>query len=221
MRHHPFAILIISLILIQLPHVALAQVLIEWTPNGESDFAYYSVYRSTDLSADLTDPTVCVACVNDPQYFDNSESVETVYYWISAVDRFGNESPYSNPLTVYPTQTSSGTLGDCEMAATTSGEVNKTAVQPLHCFPSPFNSTTTIAFTLEAFNSSGVPVTLKIYNSAGKLVKTLVDSYLSPGLHTTVWDGKDQRGGAVSAGVYFCCLRHQEQWEIESIILIK
>ncbi|MDZ7313674.1 MAG: T9SS type A sorting domain-containing protein, partial [candidate division KSB1 bacterium] len=65
-------------------------------------------------------------------------------------------------------------------------------------YPNPFNPTTTIRFALpEAGN-----VTLAIYNTAGQLVRTLVDHQMSAGWQTVRWNGRDQSGKPVAAGVY-------------------
>jgi len=49
-------------------------------------------------------------------------------------------------------------------------------------------------------------VSLKLYNTAGQLVKTLAEGETKPGRYETVWDGTDRRGRRVASGVYFCAL---------------
>ncbi len=75
---------------------------------------------------------------------------------------------------------------------------------PLHfalCnpMPNPFSRTVAIRF--------GVPRTcqasLKIYNTAGQLVKTMVDGVVEPGMHDMIWNGTDNQNRHVSAGIYF------------------
>ena len=46
-------------------------------------------------------------------------------------------------------------------------------------------------------------VSLKIYNLSGQLVRTLVDKKQSPGFYTVQWDGRNENGERVPAGVYF------------------
>jgi len=58
---------------------------------------------------------------------------------------------------------------------------------------------TTISFTLDQPS----PVELSIYNLRGELIKRLVADHLSPGLHTVQWDGRDETGRIVPAGIYF------------------
>jgi flagellar hook assembly protein FlgD len=49
-------------------------------------------------------------------------------------------------------------------------------------------------------------VTLRIYDAAGKLVRTLVDEVKETGFHGVDWDGRDEMGVKTAAGVYFCRL---------------
>jgi hypothetical protein len=66
-------------------------------------------------------------------------------------------------------------------------------------YPNPFNPSTVISYQLPV-NSK---VSLKIYNLLGQEIRTLVNGTQSAGLQTIQWDGKDNRGQAVSSGVYF------------------
>jgi len=46
------------------------------------------------------------------------------------------------------------------------------------------------------------PVTLKVYNSAGQLVRTLSKGTTKPGHNITVWDCRDDVGRKVAQGIY-------------------
>jgi hypothetical protein len=46
-------------------------------------------------------------------------------------------------------------------------------------------------------------VRLKIYNAAGEVVRTLVDSKQGPGRYNVVWNRDDDRGRRLAAGIYF------------------
>lgn len=69
--------------------------------------------------------------------------------------------------------------------------------------PNPFNPVTTVSFTVP---TGADRVSLRVYNAAGRLVRTLVDGEMSPGPKSIVWDGRDNYGEGVSSGVYFCRL---------------
>jgi hypothetical protein len=66
-------------------------------------------------------------------------------------------------------------------------------------YPNPFNPVT--QFTLDLLDEAHV--SFHVYNVAGQKVKTLADEVMSAGVHTLVWDGTNDRGEALSSGVYF------------------
>jgi len=49
-------------------------------------------------------------------------------------------------------------------------------------------------------------VSLRIYNTAGQLVKVLADGKTKPGAYTNVWNGTDTKGRRLANGVYFYAL---------------
>ena len=65
--------------------------------------------------------------------------------------------------------------------------------------PNPFNPSTTIIYTLK---QSG-PVSVKIYNTQGRLIRTLVNSEATEGTHQATWNGLNDQGEMVSSGLYF------------------
>jgi hypothetical protein len=65
--------------------------------------------------------------------------------------------------------------------------------------PNPLSTETRIAFRLP----EAVHVELKIYEVSGRLVRTLVSGDQEAGSHTAVWDGLDEAGRRVAAGIYF------------------
>ena len=67
-------------------------------------------------------------------------------------------------------------------------------------YPNPFNPSTTIVFS----TSRQDRVQLTIYDGEGKEVRTLVNSQISPGTHTILWDGHNSEGNPVGSGVYYC-----------------
>ena len=65
--------------------------------------------------------------------------------------------------------------------------------------PNPFNPATKIEYSL----ASRARVRLRIYDVRGNPVAELVDGSVPEGPHEVTWDGRDDRGRAVSSGVYF------------------
>ena len=52
------------------------------------------------------------------------------------------------------------------------------------------------------------PVTLTIYDTAGRVVRTLLHGQRPAGRHELGWDGRNASGHALSSGVYFLRLTH-------------
>jgi len=75
---------------------------------------------------------------------------------------------------------------------------NRTAL--VQNFPNPFNPATTIRYEL----SEPATVTLRIFDLAGRAVRTLVNGQSKiMGAHEVVWRGRDDTGRAAPGGVYF------------------
>jgi subtilisin family serine protease len=68
-------------------------------------------------------------------------------------------------------------------------------------YPNPFNPVTQMRIGIPANHTS--PVSLKIYNVRGQLVKTVFSGVKPAGYHTFKWDGTDEHGSPVATGVYF------------------
>jgi flagellar hook assembly protein FlgD len=47
------------------------------------------------------------------------------------------------------------------------------------------------------------PALIRVYDVAGRLVRTLINGNAAAGPHELTWDASDDRGRRVGAGVYF------------------
>lgn len=83
--------------------------------------------------------------------------------------------------------------------------------------PNPFSPATTIRFTTYAH----AEIELAVYNVQGRLIRTLERGYRTAGDHEVVWDGTDEFGADVAAGVYLYRLRIGEDEETRKMILIR
>jgi hypothetical protein len=79
-------------------------------------------------------------------------------------------------------------------------------------YPNPFNPSTKIQFTL---SHSGY-VTLKVYNTLGAEVATLVAENLSAGEHTVEWNASGLAGG-----VYFYRLQAGATVQTKKLVVLK
>jgi hypothetical protein len=84
--------------------------------------------------------------------------------------------------------------------------------------PNPFGARTAIGFDLARRGQ----VTLRIFDVSGRLVRTLVDgSELESGSHRVEWNGRDQVGAQVGAGLYFCRLTAGPVSETRRMVLAR
>lgn len=88
----------------------------------------------------------------------------------------------------------------CEGGPTSvAGNYNIPSRFALHqSYPNPFNPTTAIEYDLP----QTVHVQLRIYNILGQHVKTLIDKQQQGGFHAVSWNGKNENGSDVAAGLY-------------------
>jgi hypothetical protein len=84
-------------------------------------------------------------------------------------------------------------------------------------YPNPFNPTTTISYDLPKRSQ----VTLDIYDILGKQIKTLVNQSQDVGNKIAVWDGTDNLGRQVSAGVYLYQIQAGEFSQTRKMLLLK
>ena len=93
------------------------------------------------------------------------------------------------------------------------------AVSRLHPnYPNPFNPRTTISYDLP----QSAQVNLRIYDLAGREVKTLVyGEIVKAGRKEIVWSGRDNSGRQVAAGVYFYKLDTGQFSDTKRMTLVK
>ena len=84
-------------------------------------------------------------------------------------------------------------------------------------YPNPFNPTTTISYDLPKRSQ----VTLGIYDLLGKQIRTLVNQSQDAGNKIAVWDGTDELGRTVSAGVYLYRIQAGEFSQTRKMLLLK
>ena len=69
--------------------------------------------------------------------------------------------------------------------------------------PNPFSAVATIEFEV----AREAPVTLRVHDVSGRLVRTLIDGASWPaGRHNATWDGMDENGRPAPAGIYLATI---------------
>jgi len=98
------------------------------------------------------------------------------------------------------------------------GSTDRIVTAELHQnYPNPFNPSTQIAFTL----SKPSYVTLKIYNTKGQMIRTLIANGYPAGRFTVQWAGKDNHGRPVPGGVYMVRLKTNHYTLTKKMTLIR
>jgi hypothetical protein len=83
--------------------------------------------------------------------------------------------------------------------------------------PNPFSRSTAIRYAA----TDGGPVELVVYDLSGRRVRTLVHGTVSAGEHEVAWDGRDDSGRRLAAGVYFCRFRMGAAAETRRLVLVQ
>ena len=105
-----------------------------------------------------------------------------------------------------------------ELSITPTG-VDEDAPVPFHLhqnYPNPFNPPTPIPFTLDTAGH----VAITVYNVMGQTVRVLADSYYGNGQHALMWDGRDNEGKNVAAGLFIYRLVSDNHSEARKMLLI-
>lgn len=167
-------------------------VLLNWDESPDADFNYFAVVRGTTAGFDpTTAPVIGRATAN--QFTDANVSLgASFFYRIVAFDFNGNRGVFSDEVALVVTA-----VNDRPTASL------PTAFALLQNYPNPFNPSTQIAYDL----ASPRHVSLRIFNTMGQVVKTLVDGEQSAGRYTITWDGTSEAGTRVTSGVYLYVIK--------------
>jgi len=155
-----------------------ARVLV-WENPDIPDFRDMCLFRDRQSGFVPSEPFLCTT----GEFY--TETDLTYYcYRLAAVDIHGNLSAYSEESCCqYPTDVPVALAG--------------IVLEPNH--PNPFNPSTVISYSLPR----ATHVRLAVYALDGRLVSVLADEPQPADRHSITWHGRDDRGQAVSAGVYF------------------
>ena len=156
-------------------------------------------YRGIEPGFSPGDPIQC----SDQFVFTEDHLIYYVYR-VQYSDIHGNLSEFSDELIgQYPTGI---------------GEAPSPVFSLRQNHPNPFNPSTTIQFCIP----EAVQISLLVYDVSGKLVRSLiVRQVMEQGNHQRQWDGLDDGGRQVSAGVYFCRMTAGEFIDVKRMALVK
>ena len=167
------------------------------TTHVDCSFDYYCISRSeAEQAGAFLDPTSKTEC----SYHDGCAefySAEPYRYCTTYYDENGN---------VYweDCECSSTPCSEAEQATPTAVLTPAAVVRPVQhrlgdAYPNPFNPAMVIPLDLATDQKQ---VHLALYDVLGRRVRQLWDGSLRAGSHRFVWDGRDEAGKGVAAGVY-------------------
>jgi len=95
-----------------------------------------------------------------------------------------------------------------------SGNVFRVAASRLtiSAYPNPFNPITEIKYSVPSEGR----ISIRIYDSRGALVETLLDGYAGAGERSVTWDARDH-----ASGIYFAQVRSGNTVEMQKVTLLK
>ncbi len=155
---------------------------LEWTILDECSWASPVPASGTLLSGELVEVEFVydASPPPDPGLYEHAFPLES-------------NDPESPVITIDATLTVEGSSSGVDDDPTTS-------LDPLVRNPSGPNAE--LAFTV----AEPGPVSLRVYDLSGRLMRTLVDENKSPGQYEVRWDGRAERGGEVASGMYYFLL---------------
>jgi hypothetical protein len=88
--------------------------------------------------------------------------------------------------------------------------------------PIPFSEQIDIKYQIpERADLKHMTVSIAVYDAAGRAVCDLVESINEPGYHLVTWNGRDDTGRKVQAGVYFVKLTTDDYQRVAKMVLLK
>ena len=101
-----------------------------------------------------------------------------------------------------------GSMADAEIPKVTSLSQN---------FPNPFNPVTRLSFALKEKG----PVSLRVYDVSGRLVRILIDEVRDAGTYEILWDGTNDEGRSIASGIYFCRMEATEYERTLKLVMLR
>jgi len=130
----------------------------------------------------------------------------------------GNEAEYtSTDIKGLSTETQAQDYGEVTTVNATTDTYIPQEFRLAQNYPNPFNPSTLINYSVPTQSN----VTITVYNLLGQKITTLVNKEHLQGNHSVVWNGRDQFGYEVAAGVYIYKLKAEGFVQTRKMLLIK
>jgi hypothetical protein len=177
------------------------------------DFAYISHYTAGVTVVDISDPTNLVEVARYDTYpLNDNPGFQGCW---GAFPFTQNGMVFASDLEGYLTVLQF-TETDTTVFVDEPGQIPNKGV--LHQnYPNPFNPRTVIHYDVP----ETAPVRLVIYDILGRNIRTLVNGVQEPGYKTITWNGADDGGRPVSAGMYIVTMASGSHRFVRKMVLLK
>jgi len=177
-------------------HVSFENNFIRGYPNTFSSSAVNQIsFNDVVLTGN---PGFCSSLADDPlSYRLSNTSIcrdagtqDTTGLYLPEYDLYGNPRVYGTAIDLGCNEWSYPVAIDDQLVP---------PALPVSIYPNPFMGETSIRYHLD----KACPVNLKVYNLRGQLVRTLYTGTQGKGEQHLAWEGCDDKGRPVAAGIYF------------------
>jgi len=183
------------------------QIILNWITESEIENLGFNICRSANkndqfpiINDQLIPGAGTTSSRHEYEYVDE-DAINGITYWykLEDVDYTGN-SKLHGPVSATPYMDQVATQFRLYPAC-----------------PNPFNPMTVIRYDL----SGNEWVSITIYDLLGNQINTLVDRFQSPGSYRIEWNGFNNRGQNVSAGVYFIRLQSGNNTAVQKCLVTR
>ncbi|MBU8922322.1 MAG: T9SS type A sorting domain-containing protein [Bacteroidales bacterium] len=179
---------------------------ITWDARLPGGLDYFAIYADSSENFIPDESNFLTTLPPDENSYQDSDLDSCMYYRVNIIDLNGYASGYSN------------VGGDCIDGTTTdTGDLPSYVNMLAQNYPNPFNGNTTITYSI----ASPARVVLKIYDTAGRLIRTLEDRDREAGQYQIHWNGKDNAARPVASGVYFMRVAADDFNQTKKIVYLR
>ena len=160
--------------------------------------ALHALSLGTSMAAPHVSGTIALLLEKSPQ-LTASRARQAIIYSARPVDDAEKASQWG-----YGKLNALGAVQiDLESLPENPDELPPTAFRVSLPYPNPFNHSVRLDYGIPQEGKSSSVLEIRVYNSLGQLVQTILQDRVYAGRGTAVWDGHNSLGKPVASGIYF------------------